>query len=554
MEWRSFNFKKWVVRFVMMSMGFFTMICVLGAESVKKSPGPTPELFDRGRVIYEKQCAVCHGADGAGDGEAAYLLYPKPRDFTQNKFRLVSTKNMKATDEDLFSSISRGMPGSSMPSWEHLSENDRWGLVYYVRYLAEKKSSSGEEGVLSGIETETIPWDDLIKMLSSEPNPKSSIQVTEEPQITPEGIEKGKELFAMACADCHGKEGKGDAVQKMTDSSGYAIRPRDLTTGVFMRNDSSKELYWRIIGGLPGTPMPSYYEVFTEEELWNLIHYTQTLSPPNSHNRQRLFRKEIPVQEVQNVLEKDPLAQQWMGQTPIHITMAPLWRTAEQIESIDVRVLRNDKQVGIHMTWKDDTLNDSLVKTQSFSDGVALQFSNEEDPPTFTMGSKDSPVTIWHWKAAWQKDLNQREDIEDEYPNAAVDWYESETTYEHGTPFELSQSKTELHATEYLTGHKAGNPLSDPKRKTAVEIARAKGFGTLTPMNLKKENVLVKGSWKDGVWHVVFIRDLKSGEGVEFSPQKKLSIAFAAWDGEEKDRNGQKVVSSWNRLLLMNSK
>ena len=48
----------------------------------------SPDLLALGQRVYEKQCAACHGQDGRGDGEAAYLLYPKPRDLTAGKFAL----------------------------------------------------------------------------------------------------------------------------------------------------------------------------------------------------------------------------------------------------------------------------------------------------------------------------------------------------------------------------------------------------------------------------------------------------------------------------------
>ena len=148
------------------------------AVSTVKSP-LTPALFETGRRLYETQCASCHGLRGAGDGPAAYLLYPKPRDFTQNEFRLVSTNSMQATDEDLFLTITRGMPGSAMPSWETLNPEQRWALVYYVRHLT---------GVNEPVD------------------PASIIQVPAETAKTPEGIERGRGLFAQACASCHGSD------------------------------------------------------------------------------------------------------------------------------------------------------------------------------------------------------------------------------------------------------------------------------------------------------------------------------------------------------------
>jgi hypothetical protein len=38
------------------------------------------------------------------------------------RYRLVSTWEGVPTDEDLYRTISRGMPGSAMPSWAHLPE------------------------------------------------------------------------------------------------------------------------------------------------------------------------------------------------------------------------------------------------------------------------------------------------------------------------------------------------------------------------------------------------------------------------------------------------
>ncbi|MEK7879422.1 MAG: cytochrome c, partial [candidate division NC10 bacterium] len=118
----------------------------------------SPDLLALGKRAYEKQCAACHGNDGRGEGEAAYLLYPKPRDFTGGKFGLVSTWERVPTDEDLFRAISRGMPGSAMPSWGHLSEEERWGLVHYVKSFAENPwkippsaDPKGEGGVGKGV-------------------------------------------------------------------------------------------------------------------------------------------------------------------------------------------------------------------------------------------------------------------------------------------------------------------------------------------------------------------------------------------------------------------
>jgi len=90
-------------------------------------PTATKDLLERGKKVFARQCAPCHGPTGLSDGPAAYLLYPKPRNFKKGPFRFVTTWEGTPTDDDLYRVISRGIPGSAMPSWAHLEEGDRWG-------------------------------------------------------------------------------------------------------------------------------------------------------------------------------------------------------------------------------------------------------------------------------------------------------------------------------------------------------------------------------------------------------------------------------------------
>jgi mono/diheme cytochrome c family protein len=89
-----------------------------------------------GKAIYEQRCAGCHGLTGQGDGPAAELLSPRPRDFTAGKYKMRSTASPLALDQDLFRMISEGMPGTSMPGWGILGEKDRQALVAYIKTFA----------------------------------------------------------------------------------------------------------------------------------------------------------------------------------------------------------------------------------------------------------------------------------------------------------------------------------------------------------------------------------------------------------------------------------
>src|SRR2546422_6916530 len=80
----------------------------------------------KGKVVYEKWCAGCHGDTGAGDGPAAAYMLPRPRNFTGAVYKIRTTASGQLpTDADLRSE-------------EHTSElQSRLHLV--CRLLLEKK-------------------------------------------------------------------------------------------------------------------------------------------------------------------------------------------------------------------------------------------------------------------------------------------------------------------------------------------------------------------------------------------------------------------------------
>ncbi|MFO1514474.1 MAG: cytochrome c, partial [Verrucomicrobiota bacterium] len=97
-----------------------------------------------GQRVYEQHCAACHGGKGDGNGPAAVWLYPKPRDFSAGQFKIKSTPAQALpTDEDLFQSVTRGLPGSSMPSFAYLTEGERREVAQYVKFLTARTDANG---------------------------------------------------------------------------------------------------------------------------------------------------------------------------------------------------------------------------------------------------------------------------------------------------------------------------------------------------------------------------------------------------------------------------
>jgi len=95
---------------------------------------PSKDATRRGRALFLKNCATCHGPAGKGDGPAAAFGMVTPRDLT------APTVQARMTDGDLFWKLSKGrtvgtdvlMPGSE----ENIPlEEDRWKVVLFVRTL-----------------------------------------------------------------------------------------------------------------------------------------------------------------------------------------------------------------------------------------------------------------------------------------------------------------------------------------------------------------------------------------------------------------------------------
>ena len=89
-----------------------------------------------GNVKYQQLCASCHGATGKGDGPAAKVLNPKPRNHTDAEY-------MKTISDEYIAKITKlgGVAvGKSplMPPWGGvLSDADVQNLVAFMRSLAK---------------------------------------------------------------------------------------------------------------------------------------------------------------------------------------------------------------------------------------------------------------------------------------------------------------------------------------------------------------------------------------------------------------------------------
>ena len=86
---------------------------------------------ENAKVVYEQQCAFCHGIEGRGDGPAGSALRPPPTNFTSPSYWKT------ATLESVKASIINGKPGSAMVAFgKTLKPEDIDALAQYLRHFA----------------------------------------------------------------------------------------------------------------------------------------------------------------------------------------------------------------------------------------------------------------------------------------------------------------------------------------------------------------------------------------------------------------------------------
>jgi cytochrome c oxidase cbb3-type subunit 2 len=213
---------------------------------------------------YRRYCAGCHGERGDGNGENAAYLDPKPRDFQLGVFKCRSTPTgTLPTDQDLSDSIARGFDRSNMPPWNTFTSQQKADLVAWIKHFSPR-------------------W----------ANEKSGtpIQIPAEPEVTPERIKNGREVFArVQCWKCHGVTGEanGPSAATLQDDLGRPIAPFNFTEGARPKCGSSdQDLYRIFMTGLDGTPMPSFADNIKPDEAWDLVFYLRALEPGKSKERE----------------------------------------------------------------------------------------------------------------------------------------------------------------------------------------------------------------------------------------------------------------------------
>jgi len=178
-----------------------------------------------GEKVYQKQCMICHGKTGKGEGAKVGTAL--------NNQHYLST----VSDKDLYQNIKYGRVGTAMPALSSkVSETDLNNLVTYIRNWQTEKIKFKVPERLSG------------------------------------NVNHGKQLYQLYCSSCHGERG-----------SGKATMGPQLANPQFLKYTSNRQIWIMIAYGREETRMSPSLKGFDgvrqlkKEDITDLVAYIRSL-------------------------------------------------------------------------------------------------------------------------------------------------------------------------------------------------------------------------------------------------------------------------------------
>jgi DMSO reductase family type II enzyme heme b subunit len=481
------------------------------APTAKIPEKASPEDLEAGKAVYFRKCVWCHGPEGAGDGPGADRLWPRPRNFNQGTFKVRHTGSGELPlIEDLFDTVTHGLPGSAMPSWDGiLTEKQRRQVVEFVRTELVKDRDFSDQ------ENETYTPISFGKQVAS----------------SKESIERGRIVYLEKgkCVECHGPDARGDGNATQKDEWGFPIRPADLHKCWNFRGNrrdpyNPKNIFREVSTGLNGTPMPSFADILSVEERWDVANFVISLCPKRAidplttkPNNDFVIKSRVVVGD----LPTDPDDPKWQEASASYVGLGSqiMHKPRNFVRLVDdvwVRSLYNDQQIAYLLEWDDRTKSlgtpEAVAQVANFketapegepiamreypvfNDAVAIQFPshweslNFPEKPRFVFGDAKNTVDLWKWEADGTAKL---------YTGQGFDKLEARS-----------------------------------------------GDSVKTPVV----------SFKDGVWRVMFTRALATDDkehDVQFTTGQYIPTSFFVWDGSNGDHGLKNSISTWYYTILL---
>lgn len=509
-----------------------------GFQNGSLPSAPSAEMIEAGKRVYFTKCVWCHGVSGAGDGPGADRLWPRPRNFNQGTFKIRHTasgelplfdpKKTEQGQNDLFETVTHGLPGSAMPPWEGiLTDEQRLQVLSFVTTeLIEDRSFQDKE-----TETQTV-----LQMASITPK-----------EATEESINRGAELVVeKKCIECHGVEGRGDGnAFNLKDDWGFSIQPADWHKCWNFRGSRQdpynvKNIFRTFSTGINGTPMPSFADTTSVDERWDIANFVNSLCERDAEGKplpidpltdKPKINFVIPSDMVEGEIPEDMEAEAWQNAPKRYVAMGGQIthkprNFVNRIDDIWVRSLYNDKSIAYLIEWDD--------RTKSVAEGELPWAPTEVNIDI----AEQAPAT------------GEEESIAAKQNN--YDVYNDAIAIE--TPVKWKDLPAPIKP-RYLFGTNEQFPVDIVKWEANGTVKAFTGTGWDQDFEERydyQENVKVKkAEWKNGRWYVMIERPVGNNdeqdydEDTFFEVGQYIPTVFFAWDGHNGDAGRKMAVSAF---------
>ena len=198
-----------------------------------------------------------------------------------------------------------------------------------------------------------------------------------DPGFQKANLEHGRELYTqLGCNACHGALGRGDgpSAPTLVDQWSQPIQAADLTQGWSYRSGSApRDILTRLMTGLDGTPMPSYAEAVSPNEVWDLAYYVHSLQVKPQ------WAKRVEAVRVSGDLPEDPSDARWQAASRADLRLSSIFYKEGKIlptrvNAISMQALYNEEAILFRLSWHDPS------ETRTWPvDSLALVFIPEKD-------------------------------------------------------------------------------------------------------------------------------------------------------------------------------
>lgn len=190
----------------------------------------------------------------------------------------------------------------------------------------------------------------------------------------------------------------------------------------------------------------------------------------------------------------DGMSPAWRGvtETKVDLVPSPVGMAEEvspfmalsedhgKVSAARVRIASNGTTFSVRLTWVDPDDDSAPGDLDEFADGAAVMFPLAQGASALSMGAESAPVNAWLWKA------------------------------DEAAPFDVF----------------------------------AEGYATSERREAGASGLKAAATHANGHWTLVFQRPIVAeGSFVSLAGEADVGIAFAIWEGANKERAGQKSVS-----------